>query len=142
VTLYVAYNAAAAVVSVPAGKAGDRWGALTMLAAGVAFFLLAYLGFAIGRPSITWLGLSFFAAGIGIGCIETAEHSAVALLAPVDVRGSAFGLLAGVQGFGNLAASAVAGLIWSTVSGTAAFIYLAAWMLLALMGIIAANRAT
>jgi len=88
------------------------------------------------------LGLSFLAAGVGIGCIETAEHAAVALLAPVDVRGSAFGVLAGVQGFGNLAASTVAGLIWSTVSGTAAFIYLAAWMLLALMGIIAANRAT
>ena len=108
----------------------------------MTFFLLAYLGFAVGHPSIAWLGMSFIIAGVGIGCIETAEHTAVAVLAPVDVRGSAFGILAGVQGFGNLAASAVAGFIWSTVSGTMAFFYLAAWMLLALMGIIAAARAT
>ena len=142
VVLYIAYNAAAAIVSVPAGRAGDRWGAVMVLAAGVTFFLLAYLGFAVGHPSIAWLGMSFIIAGVGIGCIETAEHTAVAVLAPVDVRGSAFGILAGVQGFGNLAASAVAGFIWSTVSGTMAFFYLAAWMLLALMGIIAAARAT
>ncbi len=139
VALYVAYNAAAAVVSVPAGRAGDRWGALMVLAAGVAFFLLAYAGFAVGRPNIAWLALSFLAAGVGIGCVETAEHTAVALLAPPDVRGSAFGILAGVQGFGNLAASAVAGLIWTAISGSAAFIYLGAWMLLALVGIVAAG---
>jgi hypothetical protein len=48
VVLYIAYNAAAAIVSVLAGRAGDRWGAVMVLAAGVMFFLLAYLGFAVG----------------------------------------------------------------------------------------------
>jgi hypothetical protein len=51
-----------------------------------------------------------------IGCVETAEHAAVAALAPVELRGSAFGLLAAVQGFGNLAASAIAGLLWTLAS--------------------------
>jgi MFS family permease len=137
--LYAAYNVAAAVVSVPAGKAGDRWNALTVLAAGVAFFLLAYVGFAVGKSDLILLGFSFVAAGVGIGCIETAQHASVALLAPPDMRGSAFGVLAGIQGFGNLAASAVAGLLWSLGSGRIAFLYLAAWMVLALVGVISTN---
>ena len=53
--------------------------------------------------------LCFVAAGVAIGCVETAEHAAVAALAPDEIRGSAFGLLAAVQSFGNFVASAVAG---------------------------------
>jgi hypothetical protein len=37
--------------------------------------------------------------------VETGEHVAVAALAPVELRGSAFGLVAAAQSFGNLAAS-------------------------------------
>jgi hypothetical protein len=48
------------------------------------------------------------------GCVETAEHAAVASLALTGLLGSAFGLLATVQGFGNLAASAIAGDMAST----------------------------
>jgi MFS family permease len=77
---------------------------------------------------------------VGIGCVETAEHAAVAALAPVEPRGSAFGLLAAVQSFGNLAASAVAGLLWTAASARVAFTYLAAWMVLAVLGLLAARR--
>ena len=80
------------------------------------------------------------AAGVGIGCVETAEHAAVASLAPEELRGSAFGLLAAVQSFGNLAASAIAGLLWTLASPRVAFAYLVAWMLLALVGLLAAGR--
>ncbi len=65
--LYIGYNAVAAVVSVPAGRAGDRWGAPPVLLVGVVAFLLAYLGFALtplptrasndsiaGSPGMTW----------------------------------------------------------------------------------------
>jgi hypothetical protein len=48
------------------------------------------------------LAWAFVLAGIGIGLVETAEHAAVARAASPDVRGSAFGLLAGTQSFGNL----------------------------------------
>jgi hypothetical protein len=41
-------------------------------------------------------------------------------------------LLAGVQSFGNFAASAVAGALWTLVSPRVAFIYLAFWMLVSL----------
>jgi hypothetical protein len=67
--------------------------------------------------------------------VETAEHAAVAALAPEGLSGSAFGLLVFVQTGGNLAASAVAGLLWSTVSPAVAFGYLVGWMVLALAGL-------
>jgi hypothetical protein len=62
---------------------------------------------------------------------RTAEHAAVAGDAPEAVRGSAFGLLAATQSFGNFAASAVAGILWTAISPTWAFAYLAAWMIIA-----------
>ncbi len=131
--LYIAYNVAATVASLPAGRLGDRWGTVGILVVGVALFGLAYLGLAVGSTSLILLALAFVAAGVAIGCVETAEHAAVAFLAPPDLRGSAFGLLATVQGFGNLAASAVAGALWTLLSGQVAFLYLAAWMLVALV---------
>jgi MFS family permease len=135
--LYVGYNAVATLVSVPAGRAGDRWGAPPVLLVGVIAFLLAYLGFAVAG-SLAPLALAFLLAGAGIGLVETAEHAAVAALAPAQVRGSAFGVLAATQGFGQLLASALAGLLWTAVSPQAAFGYLAVLSLLAILGVGAA----
>jgi MFS family permease len=140
--LYVAYNLAATVASLPAGRLGDRRGAVLVLAFGVGLFGLAYGGFAAGGSSVPALAPWFVAAGVGIGCVETAEHAAVATLAPVELRGSAFGLLAAVQSFGNLAASAVAGLLWTLASPRVAFGYLVAWMVLALVGLLLARPST
>jgi len=133
--LYVAYNVAATVASIPAGRLGDRRGAVLVLVLGVGLFGLAYGGFAAGGTSVLALAPWFLAAGVAIGCVETAEHAAVAALAPVELRGSAFGLLAAVQSFGNLAASATAGLLWTLGSPRVAFGYLVAWMVLALAGL-------
>ena len=138
--LYVAYNVAATLASVPAGQLSDRKGAVLVLALGVGLFGLAYAGFAAGATSVLALAPWFVAAGIAIGCVETAEHAAVAALASAELRGSAFGLLAAVQSFGNLAASAIAGLLWTAVSPRVAFGYLVAWMLLALVGLLPAAR--
>ena len=132
--LNTGYNLAATRASVPAGRVADRLGAagpVRVLLAGVLAFAAAYL--ALAAPSTSWglLLIPFLAAGVAIGCVETAEHAAVAALAPSDLRGSAFGLLAGVQSLGNVAASAVAGILWTAVSPSAAFGYLTAWMLIA-----------
>src|SRR4029453_4687314 len=138
--LYVPYNLAATVASVPAGRLGDRRGTVLVLVLGVALFGLAYFGFAAGPASVQALAPWFIAAGVAIGCVETAEHAAVAALAPGELRGSAFGLLAAVQSFGNLAASAIAGLLWTAVSPRVAFAYLVAWMAVALVELLLAER--
>ncbi|HEV2034511.1 MAG TPA: MFS transporter [Candidatus Dormibacteraeota bacterium] len=137
--LYIGSNAVAAAVSIPAGRAGDRVGAQVVLLLGVVGFLLAYLAFAVGG-GLPVMALGFAVGGLAIGLVETAQNSAVASLAPAEIRGSAFGLLAGIQGFGNLAASALAGIIWTAVSPSVAFGYLAVWMLVAVAAISAAMR--
>lgn len=130
--LYAGYNVAATIASVPAGRLADRRSPRLVLTGGVACFLLAYAGFASTGASIALLAVCFAAAGIAIGCVETAEHAAVAGLAPADLRGSAFGLLAAVQSFGNLVASAVAGILWTAISPAAGLAFAAAMMGVAL----------
>jgi MFS family permease len=96
--------------------------------------------FAIIPALIGVLAIAFVLAGIGIGAIETAQTAAVAALAPDALRGSAFGLLATVQAGGNVAASAVAGLLYTLTTPAVAFFYVAAWMLVALAGLAFTDR--
>jgi MFS family permease len=140
--LYTAYNAAATVASLWGGRLGDRRGTLPVLWLGVALFGIAYLGLGFTGTSITTLAVFFVAAGVAIGFVETAEHAAVAEHAPVEIRGSAFGALAGVQSLGNFAASGIAGLLWTAISPRVAFTYLAAWMGFALLLLARSSRTT
>ncbi|MEC3977568.1 MFS transporter [Amycolatopsis sp. H20-H5] len=136
--LYTAYNIAATAVSFPAGRLSDRLGTrgpVIVVAAGVATFLVSYVLFAVTGPVIVLLAVAFITAGIGIGCAETAEHAAVAALAPEHLRGSAFGLLATVQAAGNVIASTVAGLLYTIASPAIAFTFVAACMASALAGL-------
>ncbi len=127
IALYVGYNVAGTLAALPAGRLADAYGARLVFAIGVACFALAYVVFATGS-GIAILGLAFVLAGIGIGAAETAENAAVAALAPSAQRGSAFGLLAGIQSAGDFIASAVVGLVWTLVSPTLAFGLAAALM--------------
>jgi MFS family permease len=138
--LYAGYNLAATLTSVPGGTLGDRRGNLLVLSLGVLAFGIAYFGLAFVGSGIFLLALLFALAGVAIGFVETAEHSAIASLAPSDLRGSAFGLLAAVQSFGNLAASAIAGVLWTLTSPRVAFLYLAAWMASSLAALALARR--
>ncbi|MCX4964214.1 MFS transporter [Streptomyces sp. NBC_00654] len=141
--LYTAYNIAASLVAIPAGRLPDRLGRrgpVIVLAGGVASFAVSYSLFVVDAAAVAFLAVPFILAGIGIGAVETAQHAAVAALAPEDLRGSAFGMLAAVQSFGNLAASTLAGILWTVLSPAAAFAYLTAWMLLALVGLMVSSR--
>lgn len=131
--LYTSYNFAATVASFPAGWLTDRLGGVRILAIGAAAFVAAYALLAATGPSIALLAAGFLVAGVGIACAETAEHAAVASLAPAAIRGSAFGVLAGIQSLGNLAASGIAGLLWTLVSPSVAFLYAGGWMTLAVL---------
>ena len=138
--LYIAYNLAATIASVPAGRLSDRQGPARTLTLGVGMFGLAYAGLAAGVSTVVGLAPAFVAAGVAMGCVETAEHSAIATAAPARARGSAFGVLAGIQSFGNLAASGIAGVLWTVASPTAAFVYLTGWMVVAVALFLAAQR--
>ncbi len=129
--LYVGYNAAGTLASLPGGHLSDRRSATHSLLVGAGAFLVAYLIFASSGPSVVVLLVAFVLAGVGIGFAETAEAAAVASMTEESIRGSAFGLLAGIQSLGNFAASAIAGILWTAVSPTVAFVWLSGWMAIA-----------
>jgi nitrate/nitrite transporter NarK len=52
-------------------------------------------------PNISVLIVAFLVRVAGIGFVETAQHAAITTHAPADLRGSAFGLLAGIQSLGT-----------------------------------------
>jgi MFS family permease len=140
VLLYAGYNLAATLIAVPAGHLTDRRGATIVLAIAALLFAGAFGGFAFAGASVPLLAALFVLAGLGIGVGETAESAAVAALAPTELRGSTFGLVATVQAFANLAASAIAGVLWKAVSPEAAFLYLAGWSILAASAFAASMR--
>jgi MFS family permease len=140
IALYALYNVAATLTSVPAGQLADRATPRLVLTGGVAIFAVAYLGFAVTGASIVVLAVAFIAAGVGIGAVETAEHSAVATLAGENLRGSSFGALAAIQSFGNVAASGIAGVLYTTVSPEAAFLVPATAMALAAFSLLLMRR--
>jgi MFS family permease len=140
VLLYAVYNAAAMVISVPAGHVTDRRGATSVLVVGAFGALAAFVGFALAGTSLALLAALFALAGTGKGAVETAQGAGVALFAPPDLLGSAFGALATIQSFANLAASAVAGALWTLVSPRAAFLYLAGWAAVSVVALAAVRR--
>jgi MFS family permease len=140
VLLYVGYNAAAMVTSVAAGHTTDRRGATAVLVTGALALLAAYVGFALAGAGLAALTVLFLLAGTGKGAVETAQGAAVALLAPPELLGSAFGALATIQSFANLTASALAGALWTLVSPRTAFLYLAGWMAVSAAALVVARR--
>lgn len=135
--LYVGYNVAATLAAVPAGRLADARGARLVFATGVVLFGVAYVAFATGSAGVILLGAAFITAGVGIGAAETAEHAAVASLAPSELRGSAFGLLAAIQSAGDFIASALVGLLWTLVGPAVAFGAAAAFMLASMVALTA-----
>ena len=90
-----------------------------------------------GQPGAGLVGALVEAQHAGAGI---AQGAGVALFAPPDLLGSAFGALATIQSFANLAASAVAGALWTLVSPRAAFLYLAGWAAVSVVALAAVRR--
>jgi MFS family permease len=133
ILLYAVHNGAAMLASLAGGHLIDRLNARLVFGTGAAVYVVAYVTFAWEQHAWPVLLVAFVLAGVGIGCAETAESTMVALALPDRLRGNGYGVLGLVQSMGDLGASLVAGLIWSLVSPTAAFLYVAAWMLAAVV---------
>lgn len=131
--LYAAHNLAAAGASILAGMVTYRFGGRVGLIIGAICYLAAYLGFAWGPGNWLGLGILFVLSGFGIGFAETAQSALVSTALPDNLRGSGFGALGLIQALGDLVATVVAGALYAAFSGTVAFGYAAAWMLLALI---------
>lgn len=131
IVIYAAHNAMASLAALLGGRWLDKAGPKVVFATGAFAYILAYIGFATPIAAWSLLLVFFLLAGAGIGLAETSESAMVARMLPADLRGSGFGLLGGVQSFGDFASTAVVGVLYSAVSAAAGFIYAAVWMTLA-----------
>jgi MFS family permease len=123
VALFTFFNIVNAAATFPAGALGDRVGRRNMLAIGYLAGVCAFAGFIFAPPSILPLAGLFALAGIHAAVQASLEKSLAAELLPPEVRGSGFGLLATVNGIGDLISSVAVGALWSGVSPAAGFIY-------------------
>jgi MFS family permease len=123
VGLYTFHNIISAAASYPAGALGDRVGKRGLLATGYLVGTVSYAGFILEPPTVPVLVVLFGLAGIHQATQQSLEKSLAAELLPAAARGSGFGVLATVNGIGDLMSSVMVGALWSGVSPAAGFAY-------------------
>jgi len=135
----VAMNVVYTAVAYPAGLAADRGYRRALLVGGLAALIAADL--VIGAfGSIAGLGVGIVLWGTHMGLTQGLLSTLVADAAPPDLRGTAFGVFNLVSGGALLAASVLAGWLWSAYGAPAPFYAGAAFCVVAFVGLLAAGR--
>ena len=133
--VFVAMNVVYALSAYPAGVAADRMSRRTLLALGLGALIAADLVLAAATsPAIVFVGVALW--GVHLGLTQGLQAALVAATAPVDLRGTAFGLFNLVTGALALVASIVAGLLWSRLGPPATFLAGAVFTAIALGGLV------
>jgi MFS family permease len=128
VGLYTFHNVINAAVSYPVGVLADRIGKRGILVLGYAIGAAMCAGFMFALPTPRILALLFALAGLHEAIQQSLEKSLAAELLPAESRGSGFGVLAAVNGIGDLVSSVAVGVLWSSVGAAAGFAYAGALM--------------
>lgn len=131
VVMNVVYSLAAA----PAGSLSDRIDRRLVLVAGLACLVLADLFLALGDGVASVLiGVALW--GLHMGLTQGLLAALVVDTAPAHLRGTAFGLFNLASGVTMLAASTLAGILWSAYGYRATFLGGGVFAGLALVGLI------
>ena len=115
--LYVVHNVTYALAPFPTGALSDRLGRRGLLSFGYALgaIISCALGFTLARGynSVLILAAIFALAGVMQGVVDTLEGAMVADYVAIEIRGTSYGVLGTVNGIGDLASSAIVGLLWT-----------------------------
>jgi MFS family permease len=133
---YVGYNVVYMVSCSVAGALADRFSKPSVLTAGYLLAAVPALLLMLPSESFAKFAAVFALCGVYMGFWETVEGSAAAEFLPSEVRGVGFGVLATVNGLGDLFSSALVGVLW-TVSPAAA---MTAVMVLSIVGAALVSR--
>lgn len=134
ILLYAWRNVVQAVAAFPAGWLGDRVGHRKMLLVGYALGAVTMVGFAWliqydSNVLLGWIGL-FALAGVYMAIQESLEPAIVAELVPdKQLHGTAYGVLAVVNGLGDVGASLLVGWLVLMFGWGVGLTYAAAMML-------------
>jgi MFS family permease len=132
----VVMNVVYAASAWPVGHWSDRGDGRHLLAAGIALLIAADVQLALASGiggvlagTVLW--------GLHMGATQGLLSAMVADAAPADLRGTAFGLFNLLTGLALLAASVIAGALWTTVGPAGTFAAGAVFSLLAMAGLFA-----
>jgi MFS family permease len=123
VGFYLLRNTFNAAFAPLAGWLADRFKKNVVLSAGYLIAAIMALLIILTPPNPWALGLVFTLSGVFVAITETLEDSFCAELAGAEHHGTAFGVLATVNGLGDMISSSVVGILWSAAGVTAAFGY-------------------
>jgi MFS family permease len=128
VAFYLAHNAVGAAVSFPAGWLADRVGKAPVLATAYAIFAVACIAAWFGHG---WTAVAMMAVLLGAQAtvVASVEGSLTGSLVDERSLGTAYGILNGINGVGDLASSVIAGALWTFASPAAALAFGAAMSL-------------
>ncbi|HUK03493.1 MAG TPA: MFS transporter [Burkholderiales bacterium] len=135
----IVMNVVYAASAYPFGKLADRMSRGRLLAGGLGILVVADL--ALARAE----GLAAVAAGVALwglhlGMTQGLLAAMVADAAPAPLRGTAFGFFNLASGVAMLAASVLAGALWSTIGASATF-YAGAALSAAALALVSSRRA-
>ena len=119
--LYLVHNMLNAAFAYPASLLSERVGSGRLLL--VAFAMFAGVGalVAIAWQSAVAVVAAVVLAGIGIAIVDPMEGTFATQLLPSERRGTGFGVLAAVNGIGDLVSSLGVGALWQVVGPAVAF---------------------
>ena len=121
--LYVLHNIFYAASAFCAGWMADRMDKRRLLAGGYALAAAMGAGVIFLAPNLWAFAAIFAVGGIYLGIEEACEDSLCAELVGEEHHGMAFGVLATVNGVGDMLSSFIVGLLWTAVGIPAAFGY-------------------
>lgn len=135
----VVMNLVYAATAWPAGHWSDRMDRRHLLTAGIALLIAADVQLAL-TTSVGGVLAGTVLWGLHMGATQGLLSAMVADAAPADLRGTAFGLFNLLTGLALLAASVIAGALWTVAGPAMTFLCGAGFSLLALAGMLATRR--
>lgn len=132
----IVMNVVYSIVAAPVGSLSDTLGRKPLLASGIAVLIVADLVLALlGNIAGVLIGVALW--GLHLGLTQGLLAALVADTAPARVRGTAFGLFNLATGLTMLAASILAGALWSARGASLTFLTGGGFALVALLGVLA-----
>jgi MFS family permease len=119
VAFYTGYNVVYALSCLLAGRLADRFPKHRVLAAGYTLAVVPAAALLTPGASLAKFAVVFGASGLYMGFWETVESSSAATYLDDTNRGLGFGVLATVNGAGDLVSSVVVGALWVASPGAA-----------------------
>ena len=132
--ILIVMNVVYAIAAYPFGRLSDNASRRRLLALGIGFLIAADVVLA-AADTVWMVGVGAVLWGLHMGATQGLLTAIVADTAPDDLRGTAFGVFNLITGVVLLAASVLAGALWSVVGPAMTFLAGAAFSVIALTGL-------